>query len=434
MDNTSNSTTQPSAFDFHNYITNKLPTISADAATQPTSVTITPLTGGFTNVTILAAFEPPVKLAQSSSKYIGASVLSSAVLKYAPPFLATDPSQSLSVNRQKVEAQALRIFHSTDTDSGQPETIPAVIDWTKAHAGAVHIPGLILHDEEAHILWITDLGSAKTLSKWLSSLDKDGDPESVEHAAKFGKTLGDLMGSLWRDTRDPDPAVVELLKHPQADNIIDLVKGMIRNGLDEVSALDAKELSERVEESMREGGKAEPCIGMVDFWPESVLIIRSADERSGTSYQCGLIDWEYFGLTTAAAEVAMFLVHIHILHTIHAENPNVFLHLRSFTRTFIQTCVSYFSSPPSPYFQHKLLVTHGRELVNGYDLYAEEWKLSPSLKSKLVSLGLSSLRAAGPGANHKDNSGTHRHSINAYELEKAGGWMWEDLQSLLGLP
>ena len=51
------------------------------------------------------------------------------------------------------------------------------------------------------------------------------------------------------------------------------------------------------------------CLGMVDFWTESVLIGKENDDNDTTnsrSCQCGLVDWEYFGVSSAASELGMF--------------------------------------------------------------------------------------------------------------------------------
>jgi hypothetical protein len=130
-------------FDFAGYL-------AAQLLLKPTDFQVAVLDGGLTNVTVRASFTAPISFSKSLP-------FSSVVLKYAPPYIAADPTQAMSVHRQVIEANALRYLAET----------PEIRDLF-ARFPNLKIPHLIHHDCAANVLWIADLEASQTLSKYLT--------------------------------------------------------------------------------------------------------------------------------------------------------------------------------------------------------------------------------------------------------------------------
>lgn len=258
-------------FDFSSYISSLL-------SLPQDQINIQVLAGGYTNVTVRATFTPPIHLSQLGHSQSFGSV----VLKYAPPFLATDPTQSLSVKRQVIEADALVLLSGT--------AIPAIAAVLEKFPN-LQIPELIHHDKERSVLWITDLGDTLTLFDYLAS-----DP-AAQQIEQIATALGEFLAELFLATRNPS---AETLSHVSPDSSAEahsLLISAVRKVLTGADMSDAEQLAARVECSLQNGNTVEPCLGMVDFWPGSILINAHGN--------CGLVDWEYFGLSSASGELGM---------------------------------------------------------------------------------------------------------------------------------
>jgi hypothetical protein len=261
------------SFDFHRYIHSVLPLLLDNQQLQTKT-----LSGGFTNLTIRATFQPVVRF-QSRT-------IHTAVLKYAPPFALTDPDQPMSIHRQLVEAGALEILAGSTS-------FPA-LSALRAQFPAMHIPELIYHDTKHHVLWISDLGDTRMLSEYLES---DPAPASgeIEH---FASQLGAFIAGFHRATANPPPLPLFSLEDPlQPSDICEMLTNITKSVLISANLQDADTLAARACLELQDKGD-EVCLGMVDFWPANILI-----DREG---HYGLIDWEYFGLANAASEIGMF--------------------------------------------------------------------------------------------------------------------------------
>ena len=259
-------------FDFALYLTSFL-----SAPTK--NIFIHPLDGGLTNFTVRATFTPPAQFKQSRH-------LSSVVLKYAPPFLAADPSQPMSVRRQVVEAHALSLL-----SRGSIATISEVL----SRFPTIRIPELIHHDTEQNVLWMTDLGDTMTLSNYLAS-----DPPS-SNIERIAAHLGEFFAEFFSATRDPSDDVLPPATH--SEGTYSFLAELTKKILEQAGNADAERLAERVNEGLKSSGTVEPCLGMVDLWPGSILIDSQGD--------CGLVDWEYFGRSTASSELGMLGTYSH---------------------------------------------------------------------------------------------------------------------------
>jgi hypothetical protein len=286
-----------SSFDFADYLQRRT---SPDGITsQEFSVEV--LTGGLTNHTARITFSEPIAsigtraLARGGNPYS----LKSVVLKHAPPFMAIDPSRPMSVDRQLMEKRAFQILAGEDAEFPEAKNIG------HRDAAKVHIPKLIWHDEDANVLWIEDLGNLKTLSEILLSEEDTGLEANIE---KVGAELGAFLFEFFSTTSDPPTSFIAYMaKVSDRSGIYDYLADVVLKNLGDAGVEDAKILSERVRNFFDESDTADlsKCLGMVDFWPENVLV--DLGEIGNTdSTKCGLVDWEYFGVSDAPSELGMF--------------------------------------------------------------------------------------------------------------------------------
>ncbi|KAI0245295.1 kinase-like domain-containing protein [Lactifluus subvellereus] len=275
-------------FDFSSYLSSLL-SLPHDA------ITIQTLTGGVTNLTVRASFTPAITLTQFGASASSEEPLESVVLKYAPPFLPSDPTQPMSIYRQVIEAKALDILSGS--------TVPALCTLLEKFP-TLRIPKLIHHDTEKNVLWITDLGNAKTLSDHLITSNSLPTPDN--HLQEIATILGQFLPELYLSVRDPQPETLSVLSNPNRTvETFTLLATMTKSILVSADAPDADALSVRVERALQRIGTVEPCLGMCDLWPGSILI--------DTQGNCGLVDWEYFGLSGAGSEMGMLVAHLHII-------------------------------------------------------------------------------------------------------------------------
>ncbi|TEB29429.1 hypothetical protein FA13DRAFT_1793115 [Coprinellus micaceus] len=141
-------------FDFTTYLQSQ-----AIGFSGPTTFEVKLLTGGFTNVTARVTFPSPIHLFSSPKEHAG------AILKYAPPHLASDASHAVSITRQVIEARALDLITGQDIlfDTQDPASPDAVFRTTVLRDALdnyplIQVPSIIHHDTQNNVLWIEDLG------------------------------------------------------------------------------------------------------------------------------------------------------------------------------------------------------------------------------------------------------------------------------------
>lgn len=258
-----------------------IPYLSKHLSLPPSQISIKPLTGGFVNETIRATFTPPTNLSQFNPNL--PNPITSIIVKYAPPYMASDPTRPFLVHRQTVEANALSLLHSTFSSS------------LLTKHPLIKIPRLISHDIYHSILSMTDLGDIKTLDEWLSN-----ESTTIDDVNRIGKTLGSFLAEFFQLTKNPSP---ELLSRTSSSNDL-LMKEWYEDVIRIMSLVLVREaipdrdlLINRVQEAIGMIGKIEPVLGMVDLWTGNIGI----DPRGN----CGLIDWEYFGISDVGHEIGM---------------------------------------------------------------------------------------------------------------------------------
>lgn len=265
------------SFDFTLYLTSILSIRSEDFDVHL-------LPGGFTNVTARATFKQGIKL-PSSFEY--PNQVTSLILKMGTSFMHMEPSCAVPISRQAVEAKALRMLQGEGLALLGMESV-------LEQSSTLKFPRLIFHDTERHVLWMTDLGESKLFSDHILS-----NSSSHVEVEELGVVLGRFFGSLFVATRNPTIETIESLSDSHH------LLGFLTAEAERVISQSAKEespettlLMERMQNALDERSNLEPCLGMVDFWPGSVLISKNGD--------CSLVDWEYFGLTNAGTELGMF--------------------------------------------------------------------------------------------------------------------------------
>lgn len=248
-------------------------------------ITVQKLTGGYANVTVRATFFPPADFTCIGHP---SQILDSVVLKYVKITMAPS-TQVMSTESQLIEAHALKLV------SPESDILPGVSALRAKHP-LVKIPRLIYHDTEKRVLWMSDLGSrTKLLTDWLTS-----DPPPLLHAVEqFASVLGQFLAEFASTTRNPSAEAFAHVPNLQAvGKFYEALASETRTCLMNSDIVDAETLAARSAQAFGDCGKIEPCLGMVDLWPGNVIV----DEVGN----CGLVDWEWFGLSSASNELGMF--------------------------------------------------------------------------------------------------------------------------------
>ncbi|KAH8833339.1 kinase-like domain-containing protein [Flagelloscypha sp. PMI_526] len=247
------------------------------------------LAGGLVNVTVRATRQtasPP-----SSSPFASYPTF---ILKQAPPFVAAvGPSAPFTAYRQIVEVRALRLL----------ETYKDHL--VKQTGTEVRVPKVLYHDEEKHVLAITDLGlDLLTIDKWLLSVT---DEELVDNVAK---NLGMFMATV--NTIPATNAELDSLDNPDSRTLIqrevvDKTGSYLRRF--NVPEDKATLLSTLIAEDF--GVRTQEVFSVGDFWVGSVLV-------NPTGTNIAVVDWEFAGRGRALQDMAQFCAYFNM----GADSPN----------------------------------------------------------------------------------------------------------------
>jgi len=346
------------------------PYLSSLLSVPPNRISIEVLTGGISNVTARATFSPPADL----SKFGLSQSVDSIVLKYAPPFMPDDPTQMMPVARQSIEARALALLSPHSKNA-----LPLSPLFTKYPS--VKIPRLIHHDTENNVLSMTDLGQAQTLYNWL--VREPAPP--VQDAEHIATVLGSFLAEFALATRNP---TAEILAHASnsalTDNYYGSVVKMTRKVLTEAGIADAETLAMRVDRVSRDLDKAEPCLGMVDLWAGNVLV--------DSHRNCGLVDWEYFGLSSPSFELSRLITSFQYIQLRTKSSEDTLTLTRAFTKTLLRNYALH-APAPSLHFKRQALIIQGGDLINALGEGGAEF--DDDMKQRAFDAGVRSLRAAG---------------------------------------
>ncbi|KAG8931659.1 hypothetical protein FRC01_000994 [Tulasnella sp. 417] len=335
---------------------------------RPEDFEVEVLRGSYTNLAARATFKQPITL-PSSFRY--ENPVQTVILKVAKPFMHVLPSYAVPMSRQSVEARALRIFRGEEL-----EGVTKVL----ARSQPLKVPELVFHDTSSNVIWMTDLGRSRILSDHILN----GPPQQAT-IETLGTTLGRFFGGLFNNTKNPSSDTTRSLADSR--HLMEFLTSQTERVVDELPGGVTPEIAAllgRMRSALDRESHPEQCLGMVDLWPGSVLI----DDNG----ECGLVDWEHFGLTDPGTDLGMFVGHLHLL-TLHDGAPEG---AAASTTTFISTFASsYFEANPgiSAYFERRFLIAHGRSLICGTNVFAETFL--ESTKIRAIKAGLSCLQAAG---------------------------------------
>ena len=386
----------------------------------PSQITIQVLTGGLLNAAVRASFTPPVDL----TRFGHPQSVRSVVLKYAPPYMVSEPWVPLNTIRQDIEARALVLL-----DPNSESALSASSLFTKYPN--VKTPRLIHHDSEERVLIMTDLGSSVvTIDDWLTQ-----EPAPLtEDVERIAKDLGRFLGEFVIATNNPNSEILSLLQLPCNSALVHQFDEYVVNNLKDVlqDVPDVDILTKRVEDAARDSRKTDLCLGMVDIWRKNIVI--------DSDMNICLLDWEQFGCSNASCEMSLLGVcsfylfiyrSISILFISQTVQTMHWILLKSsftdaaknranaFLSTMLQNYGQVRADVPSPHFRRQALVFYGRETLSLVKWNADEF--DDEMKERALELGLAYLRAAGSSVDTMDVAIFDSETVTPYErlFEKA---------------
>lgn len=379
-------------FDFTTYLSKLL-------SIPPSQITIQFLTGGVVNATVRASFTPPVDLTQFGHSQSVPSV----VLKHGPPYMATNPSWPVSPVRQDIEARTLVLL-----DPKSKSALPVSSLFTKYPK--VKIPRFIHHDNEEHVLIMTDLGSSVVkIDDWLTQ-EPPPNPEDVEHIAKdLGRFLAEFVTITGNE---PNAELLPVLSNSVLIDRFNLYAlDTLKTILPSQGVPDAEILIKRVANVARDSRKTDLCLGMVDLWCNNIVI--------DSDMNVCLVDWEYFGLSNASCELSLLVQSLHWILLKPSSTDAAKKCTTAFISTMLRNYGQVCAGVPSPRFRRYALIIHGRVTISLMQWNADQF--DDAMKQKALESGLSYLRAAGESEDTMDVSIFDSETVTPYEslYEKA---------------
>lgn len=200
------------------------------------------------------------------------------VAKHAPPFIASNPVETLDPERLRFEADALRLF----TENGRLSFLSAK---------EISAPLYYGYNSKKNLLLMEDIGSKSILFSDSMFRDYDDSMPAV---------LGNFIGNLHRETAG-DPFFKKSFQNLNIQKTRQRVQyreaGQFLKNAGITPSSDAINNAERLGEELLMPGK---CLVMGDLWPSSILV-------DGQKMQ--LIDWEFCHYGRPLQDIAHFLAH-----------------------------------------------------------------------------------------------------------------------------
>ena len=228
-------------------------------------------------------FEPssePVELSGGNLNYVwrvpGKPL--NVIVKHAPPFIASNPNESLNPDRLWFETNALRLF----IEGGKLSFLS-----TKD----ISVPHFYGYDSEKNLLLMEDIGSESTLFSDYMFRNYDDSMPAI---------LGKFIANMHRQT-----AGVSFFKKSFQNLNIQKTRLQVQyRGAEEFLESAgiapnpvAVKNAERLGEKLLSPGK---CLVMGDLWPSSILI---------DGHKMQLIDWEFCHYGRPLQDIAHFIAH-----------------------------------------------------------------------------------------------------------------------------
>ncbi|MEL6633775.1 MAG: phosphotransferase [Bacteroidota bacterium] len=226
----------------------------------------------------------------------------SVIVKYAPPYIATQPEVALPCERAHFEAQALETLGQGLWENDL--TIPTLYDY----------------DNQANILVMQDAGPLPNLREKLMDLSfSDADAERI------GVQLGSFIGHLHQHTFG-QPSFAERFHNMEIQKVRKGVQyhmplEVLTNWTHQASAVLAK--MDQMGTAILQPGQ---CMIMGDLWPQSILI---------APHEVWVIDWELTHYGFRVQDVGHLLAHLWMIWD-RAKNQVVKAHIVALAWAFRQ--------------------------------------------------------------------------------------------------
>ncbi|KAK1765995.1 kinase-like domain-containing protein [Phialemonium atrogriseum] len=363
------------------------------------------LLGGLVNHTVRAR---RTDTADTPAKSGSADGPKTAILKYAPPYVASIGEDApFSQDRQLTEASALRILGD---------------GYLTSRVKGIKIPRVLSHDPVHSILIIEDLGPLITLWDFLESATN---PRTAATAALLGHRVGAFFAELHRPST---LAHIHLHSPPSDLAILDrapITAPLVRSAAVEpirfrlrspgglTDAAEADALYARVVGDFERANApaGESCLSIGDCHPgailvDPVLLLLSGGDDEGEVPDMGVIDWEFSTARRgrgANGDAAQFLASVHALWLSLAPGSPAWKATGAFGRAM---CEGYAEGagyagrdvrmdPAVVGISRSALILHGRELIN--QAVERPWGSRGRSVAEMVREGIWYLERAGDG-------------------------------------
>ncbi|KAL0938035.1 uncharacterized protein CTRU02_207766 [Colletotrichum truncatum] len=361
------------------------------------SFEITVLSGGLVNNTVRA------------SKTSGDAEHESLILKYAPPYVASEgPEMPFSQKRQVIEALMLSLLNDASISVG---------NLASRSSATVTVPKLIHHDPELHILILEDLGPLITL--WETFLSQPSPLTVSLNLQPLGRRVGRFFAHLHR------PSLPSSVRSAWGDRAVglensftdDLVfEAAVQPVLERLKQQDipnAEQLYERIVEDYRRPKYTyTPRMAMGDFHTGSILTNALADPSAADEHLAAVIDWEFASINGRGVngDMAQFLAWVHcFLLSLSPGDERGRLVAEGFVRGL---CAAYAeesgldlaaAEEETRQLLRSALILHGRQMIN--EAFDWDWKVGGPKVAEMVRVGAWHVQVAGEGV--EDMMGRH---------------------------
>ena len=230
-----------------------------------------------------------------------------AILKYAPPYIATVPEIELDDSRIIFEADALEAF----SEGGALAQVAS---------STVSPARLLYRNDEHHVIVLEDIGDSVDLTVWLS--------HSKSNPQKFGALLGQFIGSLHKESFNQPELAQRFNNHSIQQTRYVVQYESIGPLCQEFGVVDAEDLGLKARQLGTRLLQTGSCLIMGDLWPASVHI---------TPQGLRIIDWEFVHFGNPAQDIAHLAAHLWMLqHRIPACKSGVFAFWERFIDTYTE--------------------------------------------------------------------------------------------------
>lgn len=174
------------------------------------------------------------------------------------------------------------------------------------------VPHILYHDEESHVLILSDLGDLLTLSEYISSqtlLSEDMVPSYQNVGVRLGSFFAALHSN--HSLQVVGSQRLEELRNPDIKNVIyNEVVVPLEACLKRFDVLDASSLYRRVESDFQHDDRIEEQSLVVgDLWPGGILL----GKADAPGDLLGVVDWEFASLEKGLdGDMAQLFAHLHL--------------------------------------------------------------------------------------------------------------------------